>query len=122
MITSLKYCPESWINCKGNAVTGDYVKFKKAMFIGNYPNSRFSHLEEFEGEIIKDSYGLQSHQHTFTILLVSGEKMLIKGRNLYANEIVRLLWNDENQRNEALLKKYQRRKANNFNVYKQFGI
>lgn len=119
---SLKYCPESWVNCKGNAVTGDYVRFTKAIFSGNYPNSKFSHLEEFEGEIIKDSYGLQSHQHTFTILLISGEKMLIKGRNLYANEIVRLLWNDETLRDEALSNKYQRKKANRFDAYKQFGL
>jgi hypothetical protein len=37
------------------------------------------------GEVIKHSYGADRHQHTFTILLESGEKLLIKGRNLYPN-------------------------------------
>lgn len=37
------------------------------------------------GEVIKHSYGSEKNQHTFTILTEQGDKMLVKGRNLYPN-------------------------------------
>ena len=41
--------------------------------------------EIIQGTILKHSYGSQKKQHTFTILKENGEKILVKGRNLYPN-------------------------------------
>jgi len=40
-----------------------------------------------EGEVISNSYGRETNQHTFTILTNLNEKILVKGRNLYPNII-----------------------------------
>ena len=40
-----------------------------------------------EGEVINSSYGTDKGQHTFTILTETGEKIMVKGRNLYPNII-----------------------------------
>jgi hypothetical protein len=39
-----------------------------------------------EGQVVNESYGKERGQHTFTIDL-GGEKLLVKGRNLYPNII-----------------------------------
>ena len=38
-----------------------------------------------EGNVIKESYGERTGQHTFTIEECDGNKVIIKGRNLYPN-------------------------------------
>jgi len=43
--------------------------------------------EIIKGEVIKDSYGAEKGQHTFTILQHDGCAVLVKGRNLYPNII-----------------------------------
>jgi len=96
------------IDCTGDAVVGDEVKFKRAVFVGSYPNSKFSHDETIEALVISESYGKQKQQHTFTLLLPNGKKTRIKGRNLYRNELFRKPWFDESKRVEALQEKHQR--------------
>lgn len=39
------------------------------------------------GEVVKHSYGSERNQHTFTVLSECGEKIMVKGRNLYPNII-----------------------------------
>lgn len=79
------------INCTGDACTNDEVLFMQAIW-ERKPINRFGKLANqivdykwIEGTIIKDSYGTEKQQHTFTILLKNqrGKKILIKGRNLY---------------------------------------
>ena len=38
-----------------------------------------------EGNVIKESYGEKTGQHTFTIEEYNGNKIIVKGRNLYPN-------------------------------------
>jgi len=38
-----------------------------------------------EGNVIKESYGEKTGQHTFTIEECNGNKVIVKGRNLYPN-------------------------------------
>ena len=47
-------------------------------------------------------------QHTFTIELLDGSKMLIKGRNLYKNGVLRRKWENEENRKIALDEKHDR--------------
>jgi hypothetical protein len=99
---------ENWIDCTGDAVIGDYVKFDRAVFTGSFKKPKFSHYETVEGKIIRDSYGTDKQQHTFTIELPDGSTTRIKGRNLYRNGCVRKPWEDESLRLEALAEKHQR--------------
>ena len=39
------------------------------------------------GEVIAHSYGTERNQHTFTVLTDCGERLMVKGRNLYPNII-----------------------------------
>lgn len=85
------------INCTGDSCTGDVIKFFNPAKSGEY----------LFGTIVSDSYGQTKQQHTFTIE-VEGEKMLIKGRNLYKNGTLRKAWQDENKRKQILEDKHSR--------------
>lgn len=91
-----EYCQ----NCTGDVCTGDEIAF----FNAGKESSRIF------GKVIKDSYGSAKQQHTFTIE-VNGEKMLIKGRNLYKNEVMRKLWPNELDRQKVIDEKHQRGNA-----------
>ena len=96
------------IDCTGDCVVGDVVVFERAVFSGSYRKPKFSHMETIAGEIVKDSYGTEKQQHTFTLELDDGSKMRIKGRNLYRNGTLRKEWEDESKRNELLDEKHER--------------
>ena len=114
---------EYTIDCTGNCVTGDEIVFEKNIFVGNYPNSKWDGTEIIYGKINKDSYGIAKGQHTFTIELLSGEKMRIKGRNLYKYAVKRKPWADEEKRKEALSNKYERsRNAKSRTYINEFGV
>ena len=96
------------IDATGDCCQGDEVQFEKAVFTGTYPKARFSHNETITGTIIKDSYGEAKQQHTFTIELTDGNKMKIKGRNLYRNGVKRKPWINEEDRKVSLEEKHTR--------------
>lgn len=96
------------INCTGDVVSGDVVKFERAVFIGEYRDAKFTGYELVCGEIIAESYGADKSQHTFTILLESGTKRLIKGRNLYKNGVFRKRWESEGLRASVAAAKHIR--------------
>jgi tetratricopeptide (TPR) repeat protein len=96
------------IDCTGDVVVGDEVRFQRAVFSGNFRKPKFSHFEEVTGKITKDSYGDYRQQHTFTLELADGSKTLIKGRNLYRNGCWRKPWMNEEDRQQALDEKHSR--------------
>ena len=99
-------------DCTGDVCVGDEIIFMRAVFIGTYPKSKFSHYETIEASVIKDSYGAQAQQHTFTLKLKDSEEtMLIKGRNVYKNGTWRKPWADEKKRQVALDEKHDRGEA-----------
>ena len=98
------YC----INCTGNAVVGDNVRFERAIFSGSFRNSRFAGFEQITGTIVRDSYGRDKQQHTFSLALDGGGELRIKGRNLYANGTYRQQWPDESRRDEVADEKHAR--------------
>lgn len=67
----------------GDATQGDEVVFVEAQFTGSFKSAKFTGFEVVEGKIIKDSYGADKQQHTFTLELKDGSKKMIKGRNIY---------------------------------------
>jgi hypothetical protein len=100
--------PEYSIDATGDAVVGDEVAFEKAVFTGSFRRPKFAGTVLVIGKIIADSYGYQKQQHTFTLLLPNGEKLRIKGRNLYRNRLYRKPWPDEQKRWDALDEKHTR--------------
>jgi len=96
------------INCTGDAVTGDEVRFERAVFSGSFRNPKFAGFELITGTIIRDSYGRDKQQHTFTLMLDDGTKLRIKGRNLYRNGVWRKPWADESQREATADEKHAR--------------
>lgn len=96
------------IGCTGDAVMGDEVRFERAKFTGSFRNAKFAGFERITGKIVRDSYGEEKQQHTFTLELADGSKLKIKGRNLYANGTFRKPWTDESQRQTVREEKHQR--------------
>jgi hypothetical protein len=96
------------LDCTGDAVVGDRVHFERAIFGGSYRRPVFIENEIVEGEIVRDSYGIDKQQHTFTIRRDDGSTFRIKGRNLYRHGTRRQVWADEQLRAAALLEKHGR--------------
>lgn len=99
---------EHTINCTGDAVVGDQVRFERATFSGSFRNAKFAGFEMVCGKIVRDSYGRDKQQHTFTLALDGGGKLRIKGRNLYANGLFRKPWADESLRHAVADEKHGR--------------
>ena len=96
------------IDCTGDCVVGDEVRFERATFTGSFRNARFAGFEQITGRIVADSYGRDKQQHTFSIEVDAPDDLRIKGRNLYANGIWRKPWTDENQRENLADEKHAR--------------
>ena len=96
------------INCTGDCVVGDEVRFERATFTGSYRKPRFDGFEMVTAQIVNDSYGQHKQQHTFTLETEDGEKILIKGRNLYRNKVYRKPWENEEERKMKADEKHER--------------
>lgn len=96
------------INATGDCCAGDRVAFERATFSGSFRNARFAGYEMVFAEITAESYGRDKQQHTFTLRLPDGQKMKIKGRNLYRNGVWRAPWADESARIAVLNEKHGR--------------
>lgn len=96
------------ICCTGDAVVGDEVRFERAVFGGSFRRPKFAGFELITGKIVRDSYGRDKQQHTFTLELADGATLRIKGRNLYANGVYRRPWADESARQAARDEKHAR--------------
>ena len=112
------------IDCTGDVVTGDTIKFEEAVFGGSFKKPKYIGSRTIVGKVVADSYGAAKQQHTFTIQLIDctgtncGEvtetakknngKIKRKGRNVYKNGTKRLPWEDESKREEAAEEKHAR--------------
>lgn len=86
------------IDATGDVVVGDEVRFDRATFTGSFKNAKFAGYERVTAKVIKDSYGQDKQQHTFTLQFEDGTTSRIKGRNLYANGVWRKPWENEEDR------------------------
>ena len=101
-----------------NLVKGCKIKVSEPVFIGSYPNAKYSHHKEYIGTIIKESYGKKTGQHTFTILLDDGSKILRKGRNIYPN-LIEIIQKPDEETFQKLAKDKQIRKNISINLKNQ---
>ena len=107
------YC----IDCTGDAVVGDKVRFDEAVFGGSHRRPNFLGLRTIEAEITADSYGAAKQQHTFSMTVIASEgydpiepgtKIRRKGRNVYRRTTWRVPWDDESAREEVAEEKHAR--------------
>lgn len=105
------------IDCTGDVVTGDTIKFTEGVFAGSYRKPNYQGERTLEAEVIKDSYGDLKQQHTFTLKVLksegyqpfdAGKIIRRKGRNIYRNGTKRKLWEDESLRYQAQAEKHSR--------------
>ncbi len=94
-------------DCDSNVCTGDMVFFARPVFTGSFRNAKLAGYEYIEARVISDSYGRKKQQHTFTLQRPDGERLLIKGRNLYGIFVLRQA-RDQKLRELALDEKYER--------------
>ena len=108
---------EFTINCTGDVVTGDHIRFSEGVFSGSYRKPKYQGERIIEALVVRDSYGEAKQQHTFTLEVTAskgkdalpvGKTICRKGRNVYRNGTQRKPWADETQRGEALEEKHQR--------------
>ncbi|CAN6206105.1 unnamed protein product [Urochloa humidicola] len=106
------------INCKGDVCKGDAVLFKQKV----YEKSGKRHANCIgkrivAGKVIKESYGKEKQQHTFTIQVFWSKGagklpplhiLLVKGRNLYRMMTFRQPWENEAERLTVLEEKHSR--------------
>jgi len=105
------------IHATGDVVTGDTIEFSEGVFGGSFRRPKYIGERKIQAKVIKDSYGLEKQQHTFTLevikssgedAIVEGKKIRRKGRNVYRNGTMRIAWKDERERKLALNDKHGR--------------
>lgn len=106
------------INCKGDVCRGDAVLFKQKVHEkSGKRHSKCIGKRIVAGKVIKESYGKEKQQHTFTIQVFWSKGvgklpplylLLVKGRNLYRMMTFRQPWANEEDRSKALDEKHSR--------------
>ena len=107
-----------YIQCTGDVVAGDYIKFTEAVFGGSHRRPQYLGDRTIYAEVKADSYGADKQQHTFTLRVsraygldaasVRQKVIKRKGRNIYRHGTKRLVWSDEAARKVALVEKHAR--------------
>uniref|UniRef100_J3MN16 DUF7699 domain-containing protein n=2 Tax=Oryza brachyantha TaxID=4533 RepID=J3MN16_ORYBR len=106
------------INCKGDVCRGDAVLFKQKVYEkSGKRHSKCIGKRVVAGRVIKESYGKEKQQHTFTVQVFWSKGvgklpplclLLVKGRNLYRMMTFRQLWGNEVDRLKTLDEKHSR--------------
>lgn len=105
------------LDATGDVVTGDTVLFAEGVFGGSLRQPAFEGYRWIKAEVVKDSYGADKQQHTFTLKVLGSdghqplkpsETIRRKGRNVYRYGTQRELWDDERKREEAATEKHGR--------------
>ncbi|CAM6127338.1 unnamed protein product [Calypogeia fissa] len=108
------------IDCTGDVCKGDVVMFNQKVYNKHSVTARSaaqSGSRTVVGRVVKESYGAQRQQHTFTVevLWSTGcrplspmKPLLVKGRNLYRRKTFRQEWADEGDRTRCLDEKHER--------------
>lgn len=103
--------------CTGDVCAGDTIVFEEAVFEGSFRKPRFAGDRKIAAHVLKDSYGADKQQHTFSLEIIwcrghdpiaPGKRIRRKGRNVYRNGTKRMPWANEAERGVSLDEKHQR--------------
>ena len=104
------------INTTGDVVTGDVIQWEEGVFTSS-KKPKFLGNRTVRAVVVKDSYGSDKQQHTFTILplassgaqpIAAGKQTTRKGRNIYRNGTMRMPWINEDKRQAVANEKHAR--------------
>jgi len=109
------------VSATGDVVVGDIIKFNESVFVWSFKKAKYKGERTVEAEVVKDSYGAKTQQHTFTLKIISaqgidaytlppGKLTTRKGRNLYKKGVNRKPWPDESKRETVADEKHLRGK------------
>lgn len=116
-ITSTKLQLKNPIEATGDVVQGDIILFAEGVFEGSFRNPKFLGFRWIKAEVLKESYGGDKQQHTFTLKVLDSDGknplkindiIKRKGRNIYRYKTKREHWKDEKKRDEIAQEKHQR--------------
>jgi hypothetical protein len=97
------------IAADNDIVAGDIIRFSRSKFSGTWRKPKYEGEEIVEAEVMRESYGTKTGQHTFTLKrLDNGQVFRITGRNLYAGRPMRTQWPDEAERERIAELKHMR--------------
>jgi hypothetical protein len=97
-----------------NIVKGSVLTLDLPVFTGSFRNAKLSHHARVKVVVLKESYGKQAGQHTFTTNILEsddpinfkvGSNLIRKGRNLYPN----LVWIEQPENYEEVAEDKKRR-------------
>lgn len=109
---------EKFVNTN-DVVKGDTIMFTEGVFNGSYRNPKYIGERTIIAKVIKESYGVEKQQHTFTLEVIEAsgtdeeevlqkKTIMRKGRNIYRNGVKRKLWDDETARLDLAEEKHER--------------
>lgn len=113
---------QTWIPTD-DIVRGDTIRYEEAVFSGSWRSAKCIGKRLITARVERESYGEAKQQHTFTITVLEcdgtepievGTVTRRKGRNLYKNGPMRLLWEDEVARQSIADEKHRRGMENSF--------
>ena len=105
------------VDATGDVVAGAKITYTEGVFEGSYRNPKHIGDRDIEAEVLRDSYGEEKQQHTFTLRVIAstgtqpvevGKEIRRKGRKIYRNGVARELWDDEATRDLACNEKHTR--------------
>jgi len=118
--------PERWIGTN-SICAGDTIKFVERVFT-EAKNGKYLGERTVIAIVLKESYGAEKQQHTFTLKVISVDESGLKtphpnskvkylsgvdqirrkGRTIYGISVERLRWSDEENRTKVLEEKHDR--------------
>jgi hypothetical protein len=107
-----QYLGKKFHRSTGDNCEGDIIWFARDCFSGSFKNAKFDGTECLRVVILKDSYGKEKQQHTFTCALMksASSKTHVKGSEFKIDRGETL--NNKHTRGEqARLKREERREA-----------
>ena len=105
------------LDCTGDVCRGDMILFEEPVWGGSIKKPVMLGRRRVVAEVEVDSYGAAKQQRTFTLRVLWSDghdplpvktKTRRKGRNIYRNGTMRLMWEDEGAREEVLAEKHER--------------
>ena len=89
---------------KNAAVIGDELRFERAIFGRCESTMKFDEFELVTGTVVDITRARASGRLTYTLALLSGEELVIRGLTLFKQPVCRRVWKDEAERRDAALR------------------
>lgn len=90
--------PAYYLRCVDTLVVGDQIAFERPLFSGGFWSTRVTGFQTVTGVVKRVSYGIARREATYSIECSDGKVIRATGRTLFAYDVYRKEWADENLR------------------------